>query len=152
MIISIDVAQLKATIEEETSRVASRSYAEDGSSLYDAIVIKSRDKDLIDRTIIEAATTVRSASERFLDLSHAEAQGKLEFKFVLTERRAAKKDIFYANLIRSILVQLVIASYLNKDLQVEYAQRYDEMASLNLKMLIKELYGKMPPKRMEEKQ
>lgn len=150
MVISIDVAQLKATIEEETSRVASRSYAEDGSSLYDAIVIKSRDKDLIDRKITEAATAVRSATERFLDLSHTEADGKLEFKFVLTERRAMKKDIFYANLIRSILVQLVIAKYLGMDQQDVYAQKYDEMASLNLKMLIKEVYGKMPPKRMEE--
>lgn len=150
MIISIDIEQLKATIKEETSRVASRSYAEDGSSLYDAIVIKSRDKDLIDRTITEAATTVRSATGRFLDLSHIDAEGKLEFKFVLTERRSAKTNIFYANLIRSILVQLVVANYLNKDLQDVYAQKYDEMASLNLKMLIKEIYGKMPPKRMEE--
>lgn len=150
MIISIDIEQLKATIEEETSRVASRSYAEDGSSLYDAIVIKSRDKDLIDRKITEAATTVRSATERFLDLSHTEADGKLEFKFVLTGRRAAKTDVFYANLIRSILVQLVIAKYLGMDQQDVYAQKYDEMASLNLKMLIKEVYGKMPPKRMEE--
>ena len=150
MTISIDIEQLKTTIKEETSRVASRSYAEDGSSLYDAIVIKSRDKDLIDRTITEAATTVRSATGRFLDLSHTDADGKLEFKFVLTERRAAKTDIFYANLIRSILVQLVVANYLNKDMQDVYAQKYDEMASLNLKMLIKEVYGKMPPKRMEE--
>lgn len=150
MTISIDIEQLKTTIKEETSRVASRSYAEDGSSLYDAIVIKSRDKDLIDRTITEAATTVRSAAGRFLDLSHTDADGKLEFKFVLTERRAAKTDIFYANLIRSILVQLVVANYLNKDMQDVYAQKYDEMASLNLKMLIKEIYGKMPPKRMEE--
>lgn len=150
MIISIDIEQLKATIKEETSRVAARSYAEDGSSLYDAIVIKSRDKDLIDRTITEAATTVRSATGRFLDLSHTDADGKLEFKFVLTERRAAKTDVFYANLIRSILVQLVVANYLNKDMQDVYAQKYDEMASLNLKMLIKEVYGKMPPKRMEE--
>ncbi len=150
MTISIDIEQLKTTIKEETSRVASRSYAEDGSSLYDAIVIKSRDKDLIDRTITEAATTVRSAAGRFLDLSHTDADGKLEFKFVLTERRAAKTDVFYANLIRSILVQLVVANYLNKDMQDVYAQKYDEMASLNLKMLIKEVYGKMPPKRMEE--
>lgn len=150
MTISIDIEQLKTTIKEETSRVASRSYAEDGSSLYDAIVIKSRDKDLIDRTITEAATTVRSATGRFLDLSHTDADGKLEFKFVLTERRAAKTDVFYANLIRSILVQLVVANYLNKDMQDVYAQKYDEMASLNLKMLIKEVYGKMPPKRMEE--
>ena len=150
MTISIDIEQLKTTIKEETSRVASRSYAEDGSSLYDAIVIKSRDKDLIDRTITEAATTVRSATGRFLDLSHTDADGKLEFKFVLTERRAAKTDVFYANLIRSILVQLVVANYLNRDLQDVYAQKYDEMASLNLKMLIKEVYGKMPPKRMEE--
>ena len=150
MIISIDIEQLKETIKEETSRVASRSYAEDGSSLYDAIVIKSRDKDLIDRKITEAATTVRSATERFLDLSHTEADGKLEFNFVLTGRRAAKTDVFYANLIRSILVQLVIAMYLGMDQQDVYAQKYDEMASLNLKMLIKEVYGKMPPKRMEE--
>ena len=150
MIISIDIAQLKATIEEETSRVAARSYAEDGSSLYDAIVIKSRDKDLIDRTIIETVTTVRSAIEKFLDFSHIEAEGKLEFKFILTERRAMKKDVFYANLIRNILVQLVIANYLNRDMQVEDAKRYDEMAALNMKMLIKEVYSKMPPKRMKE--
>lgn len=150
MIIRIDIEQLKETIKEETSRVASRSYAEDGSSLYDAIVIKSRDKDLIDRKITEAATTVRSAAGRFLDLSHTEADGKLEFKFVLTGRRAVKTDVFYANLIRSILAQLVIAKYLSMDQQDVYAQKYDEMASLNLKMLIKEVYGKMPPKRMEE--
>lgn len=150
MIISIDIAQLKEAIKEETSRVASRSYAEDGSSLYDAIVIKSRDADLIDRTITEAATVVRSATERFLDLSHEDAENRLEFKFILSERRNLKKDVFFNNLVRSILVHLVTATYLKKDLQEVHAQRYDEMAALNLKMLIKEVYGKMPPKRMEE--
>lgn len=150
MIITIDIANLKAIIEEEISRVADRSYSEDGTSLYDAIVKKSRDEGTVDRSIEESVSAVRSACARFLDLSHKEEGENIEFKFVLTERRALKKDVFYENLIRSTLVHLVVSRYLNMAQQDEYAKKYDELASLNIKMLVKELYGKMPPTRKED--
>ena len=149
MIISIDIEQLKATIEEETSRVASRSYAEDGSSLYDAIVIKSRDKEFVERTLQESADVICSACSRFLDHSYGRVvDGAIVFKTQESYRRS--KATLFENLIRSSLVNLIVSKYMSNAQQDDWAKKYDEMASLNLKMLIKEIYGKMPPKRMEE--
>lgn len=149
MIISIDIEQLKATIEEETSRVASRSYAEDGSSLYDAIVIKSRDKEFVERTLQESADVICSACSRFLDHSYDRVvDGAIVFKTQESYRRS--KATLFENLIRSSLVNLIVSKYMSNAQQDDWAKKYDEMASLNLKMLIKEIYGKMPPKRMEE--
>lgn len=45
-------------IEKEVSRVAASAFAEDGTPLYDAIVIKSRDTDTVKDMIEDAATAM----------------------------------------------------------------------------------------------
>lgn len=45
-------------IEKEVSRVAASAFAEDGTPLYDAIVIRSRDTDTVKDMIDDAATAM----------------------------------------------------------------------------------------------
>ena len=151
MAVIINKKLLLAVVDEEISRAAGRSYSEDGVSLYDAIVKKSRDNEFVERTLQESTDVICSACSRFLDHTYdREENGEIVFEIQGNDRRS--KATLYENLIRSSLVNLMVSKYMSKSQQTEWAQKYDEMASLNLKMLIKELYGKMPPKRMEEKQ
>lgn len=54
----INKKKLIPLIEKEVSRVAASAFAEDGTPLYDAIVIKSRDTDTINEMIDDAATAM----------------------------------------------------------------------------------------------
>lgn len=47
-------------IEEEIARVASRAYSEDGTSLYDSVSLKSRDKATMERHIDDALYAIVS--------------------------------------------------------------------------------------------
>ena len=87
MNISIDKTTLLTNIEEEISRVASRAYAEDGSSLYDAIVKKSRDGGFIDREVSKATAVVQSACGKYLDMSSSQVEQLISFGLTLTERK-----------------------------------------------------------------
>lgn len=54
----INKNKLLPLIEKEVSRVAASAFAEDGTPLYDAIVIKSRDTETINEMIDDAATSM----------------------------------------------------------------------------------------------
>ena len=143
MNISIDKTTLLTNIEEEISRVASRAYAEDGSSLYDAIVKKSRDGSFIDREVSKATAVVQSACGKYLDMSSAQVEQLISFGLTLTERK--KPITYYESLLNDILRDLVVARYLDMVQQVEQAKRYDESAASSLTLFVKELYSKTPP-------
>lgn len=55
---TIDRERLFPLIEEEVSRVADETYADDGSSLYDAIIITSNDLNTIHRLEDDAVNTL----------------------------------------------------------------------------------------------
>lgn len=151
MAVSINKQSLLAVVAEEISRAAGRSYSEDGVSLYDAIVQKSRDKDFVERTLQESADVICSACSRFLDHSYdREEDGAITFEIQESGRRG--KATLFENLIRSSLVNLIVSKYMSNAQQTDWAQKYNDMAASNISMLAKELYLKLPPKRMEEQQ
>lgn len=54
----IDKESLYDRIDEEVSRVADEAYADSGDSLYDSIVLTSRDRNLVGRHIDDAVTAL----------------------------------------------------------------------------------------------
>ena len=62
---TVNTTTLTNLVTEEVSRVAAASYAEDGTSLYDAISIKSRDADTVSRLIRDG---VDAAAARLADI------------------------------------------------------------------------------------
>lgn len=72
---SIDKDALWDLIDEEVSRVADKAYGEDGTSLYDSVVLTSRDKNLVNRFIDDA---VSAMALRAFDICKSSI-GKLEF-------------------------------------------------------------------------
>ncbi len=55
MYYTINKSALLAAVEAEVSKVADEAYAEDGTSLYDLVVITSKDHVYIDRSLDDAA-------------------------------------------------------------------------------------------------
>ena len=54
----IDKDDLYDRIDEEVSRVADESYADNGQSTYDSIVLTSRDRNMVERFIDDAVTSL----------------------------------------------------------------------------------------------
>lgn len=76
---TIDLTVLKALVDEEVAKVADAAYAESGESLFDSVVLTSRDDALVDGAIGDAVrvfvsrvddicryTTPSSGNERLL--------------------------------------------------------------------------------------
>ena len=148
--IEISIEQITESVKEEIARVASRAYSEDGSSLYDAIINKSRDDGYLNEALNKAATTIRSAIGRFSDPMYPESLTDLIFGLDLTERRMPKVGSFFQPLIRNSLLNLTVARYMTMVQQVDYAKQYDELAAADIGMLTKELYQKRAPVRSKE--
>lgn len=55
---SIDRNALWDLVDEEVSRVADKAYGEDGTSLYDSVVLTSRDKNLVNGFIDDAVSAI----------------------------------------------------------------------------------------------
>lgn len=53
----IDKDALRGRVEEEVSRVADEAYADSGDSLYDSVVLTSRDEDMVGRFIDDAVSS-----------------------------------------------------------------------------------------------
>lgn len=149
MTVEITLTDLQALIEEEVSRVASRSYSEQGGSLYDAIKVISRDRPTLSRMLNEANSVVVTTCHRFLDHdTDAVEQGKLKYGFTTTagERRTQGKEAMVTDLIRNALMKMVVSKFfLQKGMDTE-AQKYDQQAAADLALLQKNIYGKLPPK------
>lgn len=65
----VNYNSIKAVVEEEISRVASRSYSNDGVALYDNIRLVSRDEDTLKRFLTEAANVLFSRFRLFISFS-----------------------------------------------------------------------------------
>lgn len=63
---TVDSEKIMAVVEEEVSRVASRSYSDDGSALYDGIRTISRDKDTLYRMLSDMFVVIMSRFRLFL--------------------------------------------------------------------------------------
>lgn len=143
----MDIQLTKATIEElvkeEVSRLAARSYSEDGASLYDGIKIVSRDSSVLSRMIDESAYSLVVQCERFIDFSSGTTS--LVFDFVESDRRTCGKETMLTALIKEIIVKMTVSRFLlSKGVQNE-AQVYDQAAANNIALLLKTLYTKRRP-------
>lgn len=74
---SIDRDALWGLIDEEVSRVADKSYGEDGASLYDSVVLTSRDKNLVNGFIDDAVSAI--ALRTYDICKQSQDDNKLEF-------------------------------------------------------------------------
>lgn len=72
---TIDGSALWDLIDEEVSRVADKAYGEDGASLYDSVVLTSRDKNLVNGFIDDAVSAI---ALRAFDICRC-SDSKLEF-------------------------------------------------------------------------
>lgn len=108
-------------VKEEVSRIADRAYAEDGTSLYDAIRIIDKDLSTIKRMIADASSVIL---ERFRDYLVAPASGTVvsseTFNFHLPDMAEEQEPIAKAELQRFLSLQ-VVALWLRE----RYAQEYE---------------------------
>lgn len=68
----MNYASIKTVIEEEVSRVASRSYSSDGASQYDSIRLVSRDESTLKRLLEDAVNILLSRFRLFVSVSYEE--------------------------------------------------------------------------------
>lgn len=123
---SITHEDLLALVHEEVSRVADLAYAEDGTSLYDAIAIFDRDDATVKRMIADASSVVY---ERFRDyiVSPTEAQSGAEtFNFYLPDMEESQIGIASSELTRFLSLQIV-SLWLKERYKSEY-ESYSERA------------------------
>ena len=108
-------------VKEEVSRIADRAYAEDGTSLYDAIRIIDKDSATIKRMIADASSVI---FERFRDYIVAPTSGTAvpseTFNFYLPDMAEEQEPVAKAELKRFLSLQIV-AMWLKE----RYAQEYE---------------------------
>lgn len=124
-------------IEREVSRVASSAYAEDGTPLYDAIVIKSRDKDTVNEMIDDAATAMLTR------LSDIATYSSGLFEFDVPEQRT--HDI---NTIGKVVERFVVMNVCSAWMIQKYTQKAEEFGARSTDALNKVerlLHEKLPP-------
>lgn len=127
-------------IEREISRVAASAYSEDGTPLYDAIVIKSRDTETINGMIDDAATTLLAR------LSDVASYSSGLFEFDIPEGRS--HDI---NSISPAIERFIVMNVCFAWLTQKYATKAEEYGTKSLdalnkaEILLRERKAPIPP-------
>ena len=101
----IDKTTLYDLIDEEVSRMADRAYAEDGTSLYDAVRILDRDADMIDRMVSDSVSTLVSRFRNVLALVSTESGVSLSL--YLPDMEETMQPVAYDELTRFLVMQTV---------------------------------------------
>lgn len=99
---TINASTLKEAIEEEISRVASRSVSADGVSLYDSVKITSRDRGTIERMIEDMESVLMS---RFRDFTSFVAEHSITLN--LPDLPCGYEDKIEAELNRAVTMGVV---------------------------------------------
>ena len=133
----INKNKITPLIEREVSRVAASAFAEDGTPLYDAIVITSRDVDTIKEIIEDAATAMLT---RFSDIA---TYSSGLFEFDIPEERTHDIMIIGKVIERFIVMNVVSAWMIQK--HTAKAEEYGARATDALNKIEKLLYEKLPP-------
>lgn len=146
MIMDIEIiySKLDEAVSEEISRVAARTYSDDGASLYDGLVQLSRDKNVMKIFKREALAVVQAAIVRFI-AQVTEKEDVIIFSFFGSERRLRGKKNIIETLIKSALAKAIISKYFLEKQQEGLASTFDEMAASDIQSLIKNLYEKASP-------
>lgn len=133
----INKNKITPLIEKEVSRVAASAFAEDGTPLYDGIVITSRDVDTIKEMIEDAATAMLT---RFSDIA---TYSSGLFEFDIPEERT--HDIMtIGKVIERFIVMNVVSAWMIQK-HTAKAEEYGARATDALNKIEKMLYEKLPP-------
>ena len=133
----INKNKITPLIEKEVSRVAASAFAEDGTPLYDGIVITSRDTDTIKEMIEDAATAMLT---RFSDIA---TYSSCLFEFDIPEERT--HDIMaIGKVIERFIVMNVVSAWMIQK-HTAKAEEYGARATDALNKIEKLLYEKLPP-------
>lgn len=133
----INKNKITPLIEKEVSRVAASAFAEDGTPLYDGIVITSRDVDTIREMIEDAATAMLT---RFSDIA---TYSSGLFEFDIPEERT--HDIMtIGKVIERFIVMNVVSAWMIQK-HTAKAEEYGARATDALNKIEKLLYEKLPP-------
>ena len=124
-------------IEREVSRVAASAFAEDGTPLYDAIVITSRDTDIIKEMIDDAATAMLTR------LSGLATYSSGLFEFDIPEERT--HDITtIGNVVDRFIVMNVCSAWMIQK-HTAKAEEYGARSTDALNKVERLLLEKLPP-------
>lgn len=123
----LNYASIKAVIEEEISRVASRSYSSDGASQYDSIRLVSRDDGTLKRLLDDAVNILLSRFRLFASVSY---EDETTVTFNLPDLAVGMEDR-----IKSILDRFLGMSVVGKWLQergIEDSEMYLKRADASI--------------------
>ena len=124
-------------IEKEVSRVAASAFAEDGTPLYDAIVIKSRDVDTVKDMIEDAATAMLT---RLADIA---TYSSGLFEFDIPEERT--HDITtIGKVVDKFIVMNVCSAWMIQKYPIK-AEEYGARSTDALNKVERLLLEKLPP-------
>ena len=107
-------------VKEEVSRIADRAYAEDGTSLYDAIRIIDRDSATIKRMIADASSVVFAKFRDYIIPPTTTSATPAEtFNFDLPDMAEEQEEVAVEELRRFMQLQ-VVALWLRERYASEY--------------------------------
>lgn len=124
-------------IEKEVSRVAASAFAEDGTPLYDAIVITSRDTDTIYEMIDDAATAMLTR------LSDIATYSSGLFEFDIPEERT--HDIMTIGKVVDRFIVMNVCSAWMIQKHTAKAEEYGARSTDAITKVERLLYEKLPP-------
>lgn len=124
-------------IEKEVSRIAASAFAEDGTPLYDAIVITSRDADTIHEMIDDAATAMLTR------LSDIATYSSGLFEFDIPEERTHDIMTIGKVIDRFIVMNVCSAWMIQK--HTAKAEEYGARSTDAITKVERLLHEKLPP-------
>ena len=138
----IDKEKLKALIEEEVSHAADEAYGEDGTSLYDAVVLTEKDWDTVGRFI---DTAVDSIARRTFDICHflTDTQGQTGLVFYVPDFDETMTDAVKYELNRYICEFVCAAIFQTR--RAVLVQQYADMAKAALDKAVDLLKSRKSP-------
>lgn len=134
---TIDREKILESVKQEVSRVAASAYADDGTSLYDAIIITSRDADTIAGLIDDAETAV---VVRMSDIASIQSD---QFSFNVPDKRTHDIKTIGAVIDRFIEMNVCSAWMIQK--YKLKAEEYGARSTDALNKIERLLYEKLPP-------
>lgn len=136
-IYGIDREKIFESVKQEVSRVAASAYADDGTSLYDAIVITSRDADTIAGLIDDAETAL---VVRMSDIASVQDD---QFGFNVPDQRTHDIKTIGAVIDRFIEMN-VCSAWMIQKYRLK-AEEYGARSTDALNKIERLLYEKLPP-------
>lgn len=133
----INRKKLLNSIEREVSRVAATAFAEDGTSLYDAIIITSRDEEVVKEMIDDAKSALVTR------LSDIATMSSDLLEFDVPDSRTHDITVIGSAIDRFIVVNVCSAWMIQK--HKDKAEEYGARATDAINKVERLLYERLPP-------